>query len=98
MATTTVLASNNTGSTFNSLTSIANAYTNTSSTTYAQLNTPTRTTGTYLIYFTGFDFSEIPSDAIVNSVTIKVKCRVNSTSYISSAYVQAYKGTTAVGS
>lgn len=96
--TMTALASSNTGSTFNSLTNIANAYTNTSSTTYARLNTPTRTSGTYLIYFTGFDFSSIPSDAVINSVTIKVKAMINSTSYIGSAYVQAYNGTTAVGS
>lgn len=98
MATLTALASSNTGSTFNSLTNISNAYTNSSSTTYAQLNTPTRTTGTYTIYFTGFDFSSIPQNVSIDNISLKYKGRINSTNYMSSASVQIAKGTQLIGS
>ena len=76
---------------------INRAYTDTSSTTYTQLNVSKKNaTGT--VYFTGFNFSDIPSNATIVSVTIKAKCMVSSTSYITSASVQAYKGSSAVGS
>lgn len=97
--TTTAIASNYTSMsnlTQNSTYPITRAYTDASSTTYTQLNISKNKTGT--IYFTGFDFSAIPSNASITSVTIKVRCMVSSTTYVSAASVQASKGTTRVGS
>lgn len=101
MSTSTVVIPSNytsmTNLTANTSYPITRAYTNTSSTTYTQLNVSKKnTTGT--AYFTGFDFSTIPANATIVSVTIKARCMVSSTSYISSASVQAYKGSSAVGS
>ena len=101
MSTTTIVIPSSyasmTNLTANTSYPITRAYTNTSSTTYTQLNVSKKnTTGT--VYFTGFDFSAIPSNASIVSVTIKVRCMVSSTSYITAASVQAYKGSSAVGS
>lgn len=99
MPTTTAIASSYasmTNLTQNTTYPITRAYTNASSTTYTQLNVSKNKTGT--IYFTGFDFSEIPSGATITSVTIKIRCMVSSTTYITAATVQASKGTTLVGS
>ena len=99
MATVTALASNNTGRTgYGSPTNIANAYTDTTSTNYAQL--PLAKNSTCGIYFTGFDFSSIPSNASITGITVKFKGCVTSTTsnIVSSATVQAYANTTAKGS
>lgn len=74
----------------------SNSYTNTTSTTYSNYLANKGQTGT--LYLRGYDFSQIPSNAIINSVTIKVKCMVSSTANISSATVQACKNTTTIGS
>lgn len=97
MATVTILASNYTNNnfTFNASYPVTNAYTNTSSTNYAHFIAANKVTGT--LYLTGYDFSSIPSNATINSVTIKVRCMVSSTSNITAASVQACKGTTTVG-
>lgn len=51
----------------------SNAYTNTDSTTYATItNTNASTTSRY-IYLQGFNFSDVPSGAIINSFSIKLK-------------------------
>lgn len=76
---------------------ITRAYTNTSSTTYTQLNCSKKNTAGS-VYFSGFDFSAIPNRASIVSVTIKVRCMVSSTSYITEASVQAYKNGSATGS
>lgn len=56
----------------------SNMYTDTDSTTYATVNhTRTRTTS-YYIYVKGFNFDDIPADAIINSATVKVKAKVTS--------------------
>lgn len=75
---------------------ISRAYTNSSSTTYCQLNVSKSKTGS--IYLTGFDLSSIPSNAIINSVTVKVRCMISSTNYITAATVQASSGATLKGS
>ena len=99
MATLTAIPSNYTSMsnlTANSTYPITRAYTDSASTTYTQLNVSKNKTGT--VYFTGFDFSSIPSGATITSVVIKVRAMVSSTSYITAATVQASKGTTLVGS
>ena len=75
---------------------ISNAYTNTSSTTYAQL-TPSSTSTTGYIYLT-FNTNAIPEGATIQSVTAQAKVRINNTSRVSQCSVQLYSGTTAKGS
>ena len=56
---------------------MSNAYTNIDSTTKAQINhTRTRKTS-YYVYLRGFDFSQIPSNAIITSAIVKVKAYVS---------------------
>ena len=75
---------------------ISNAYSDTSSTTYAQL-TPSSTSTTGYIYLT-FDTSAIPAGATITSVTAQAKLRINSTNRVSQCSVQLYANTTAKGS
>lgn len=89
--------SNTTNYATNSSYPIRNAYTNSSSTSYCQL-TCNQKDAQHSINFDGFDFSSIPSDATITSVTIKFKGMVSSTTYITAATVQAYSGSTAKGS
>lgn len=76
---------------------ISNAYANSSSTTYARLTCRTGSSASTYISYT-FDLSNIPSNAIIESVTCIAKARVSSTSYLTSAYVQLYNNTIAKGS
>lgn len=51
-----------------------NMYTSTDSTTYAQLDhTRNNSTTSYYLYITGFDFSQVPSNATIISAFAKVK-------------------------
>ena len=49
----------------------SNMYTNTDSTTYATVNHTRTSTTSYYIYVKGFNFDDIPADAIINSATVK---------------------------
>ena len=56
--------------------SVSNAdsmYDNTDSTTYATVTNSRTSTSSYYIYVRGFNFSDIPSSAIINSFEIKLK-------------------------
>lgn len=65
----------------------SNMYTNTDSTTYATVNHTRTSTTSYYIYVKGFNFDDIPADAIINSATIKVKAKVtNASSYAPALY------------
>ena len=75
---------------------ISNAYTNTSSTTYAQL-TPSSTSTVGYLYLT-FTTNSIPSNAIINSITAQVKIRINNTNRVNNCSVRLYTNTTAKGS
>lgn len=69
------------------ITNPSNAFTNTSSTTYASL-----VDGTYTAYYIqGYGFSSIPDGSVINSVTIKVK---GQTVGAGTAYVNYYKSAT----
>ena len=72
-------------STYLSVSNAANMYTDTDSNTYATVTNSQSGTTSYYIYLRGFNFSSIPSGAIINSWTVKLKAResgVNtSTSY-----------------
>ena len=60
-----------------SSTTMSNAYTNIDSTTKAQINHTKRSTTSYYVYLRGFDFSQIPSNAIITSAIVKVKAYVS---------------------
>ena len=77
----------------------SNMYTNTDSTTYASVqNTRNSTSNTYYCYLRGFNFSDIPSDAIVSGFTVKIKANESYMSTSSSYRMSLYNGTTSIGS
>lgn len=51
----------------------SNMYTNTDSTTYATITNTYSSTSSRYLYLRGFNFSDIPSNAIINSFTVKIK-------------------------
>ena len=61
-----------------SISNASNMYTNIDSTTYATVNHTRSRTTSYYIYIRGFNFDDIPADAIINSATVKVKAKVTS--------------------
>ncbi len=75
MATKTLIPSTiyNAASSYLTITNQSNAYTDTSSTTYATIQNTNASTNSRYIYIRGFDFSQVPATATVNSFTIKVK-------------------------
>lgn len=79
---------------------ISNAYTDSSSSTYARLKmaTGSRVSSYISLLFSSKTLSLIPVNAIINSVTCYVKGRVSSTSYIASAVFQLYSGASVKGS
>ena len=87
----TLNPSSNTAGT-GTLSNASNAYTSTTSTTYATLSGRSGTTTTYL----GFDFSNIPTDAIIESIACSVKARVNNASRFSAATASLYLGTSPI--
>ena len=78
---------------------IANAYTDSTSTSYCQVNWKTGSNAESYVYLR-FDFSSIPSDATIQSVTAKAKGYVNTTnsSRVTSRQMQLCTGTTLKGS
>ena len=60
-------------SSYLSVTNPENMYANTDSTTYGQAYNSRTGTSSYYLYLTGFNFDDIPSGAIVNSFSIKLK-------------------------
>lgn len=61
-------------SSYLSVSNASNMYANTDSTTYATVTNSRTSTSSYYIYVRGFNFNDIPSAAVVNSFTIKIKC------------------------
>lgn len=61
-----------------SISNASNMYTNIDSTTYATVNHTRSRTTSYYIYVKGFNFDDIPADAIINSAVVKVKAKVTS--------------------
>ena len=82
-----------------SISNTTNGYTDSSSTTYATINLTTGSSATTYIYFT-FDFSDIPVEATIDSVSCSAKAYISSTnsSRITTRQIQLYTGTTAKGS
>jgi len=72
---------------------ISNAYTNIDSTTVAQINHTRSGTTAYYVYLRGFDFSQIPASATINSAIVKVKAYVSG---YSAQRPVLYNGTSAI--
>lgn len=74
-----------------------NMYTNTDSTTYATVqNTRNSTSNTYYCYVRGFNFNDVPSDAIVSGFSVKIKASESNLSTSSSYRMSLYNGTTSI--
>lgn len=80
-------------STYLSVSNAANMYHNTDNTSYATVTNSRTSTSSYYIYIRGFNFDAVPSDAIVNSISIKLKA-YHSGGNTSTIY--CYDGTTQV--
>lgn len=81
------------GTTYLSVSNASNAYTNTDSTTYATVdNTYASTTNRY-VYLQGFNWSAVPSDAIINDFRILLKASESGGSTSSSYRPVLCKGT-----
>lgn len=63
-----------------SVSNASNMYANTDSTTYATVTNSSTSTSSYSIYVKGFNFDDVPSAAIVNSFTVKLKAYENGVS------------------
>lgn len=56
-----------------SVSNASNMYTNTDSTTYATITNSRTSTSSYYIYVRGFNFDDIPANAIVSDFTVRLK-------------------------
>lgn len=84
-------------SSYVSVTDADNMYTNTDSTTYASVrNSRNSTSNTYYCYLRGFNFNDVPSDAIVTGFTIKIKASESYMSTSSSYRMSLYNNTTSI--
>lgn len=70
--------------TYLSISSASNMYNNTDNTTYATVTNSRTSTTVYYIYLHDFDFSQIPSAAVVSSFSVKLKARESGVSTSSS--------------
>lgn len=83
--------------TYVTVTDPENMYTNTDSTTYASLrNTRSSTSSTYYVYIRGFNFDDLPADAVVSSFSVKLRGYESYMSTSSSYRMSLYHGTTAI--
>ena len=81
------------GTSYLSVSNASNAYTNTDSTTYATVtNTYSSTTNRY-VYLQGFNWDDVPSGAIINDFSIKLKASESGGSTSSSYRPVLCKGT-----
>lgn len=82
-------------SSYLSVSNASNMYENTDSDTYATVTNSRASTTSYYIYLRGFNFDDVPSAAVVSSITIKLKA-YHSGGNTSTIY--CYDGTTQVSS
>ena len=86
-------------SSYVSVTDADNMYTNTDSDTYASVrNSRSSTSNTYYCYLRGFNFNDIPSNAVVSGFSIKIKASESYMSTSSSYRMSLYNGTTSISS
>ena len=77
-------------SSYLSVSNASNMYDDCSSDTYATVTNSRTSTTSYYIYVRGFDLSQVPSDAIVSDVAVRIKAR-HSGGYAQAMYL--YDGT-----
>lgn len=82
-------------SSYLSVSNASNMYHNTDNTTHATVTNSRTSTSSYYIYLRGFNFDDVPSTAVVSSITIKLKA-YHSGGNTSTIY--CYDGTTQVSS
>lgn len=73
-------------------------YNNTDNSTYATVTNSQNGTTSYYIYLRGFNFDDIPSSAVVNSISIKLKARESGVSTSSSYAPKLCNGTSQITS
>lgn len=83
-------------SSYLSVSNADNMYDDTDSTTYATVTNSRTSTSSYYIYVRGFNFDDIPSEAIINSFTIRLKARESGVSTSSSYKPYLAHGTTTI--
>lgn len=83
-------------SSYLSVSNASNMYHNTDNDTYATVYNSRTSTTSYYIYLRGFNFDDVPSNAVVNSFTIKLKASESGVSTSSSYKPYLADGTTAI--
>lgn len=82
------------GTTYLTVTNESNMFTNTDSTTYGTVSNINASTSSRYVYLRGFNFSDIPSSATVNSFTIKLKASESNLSTSTNYRPRICNGTT----
>ena len=85
-------------STYLSVSNATNMYENTDSDTYATVTNSQTGTTSYYIYIRGFNFNSIPSNAIINSWSVKLKARESGITTSSSYSPKLCHGTSQITS
>lgn len=83
-------------SSYLSVSNASNMYNNTDNNSYATVTNSRASTTSYYIYLRGFNFSAVPSEAIVNSFTVKLKARESGVSTSTSYKPYLANGTSAI--
>lgn len=84
-------------SSYVTVTNANNMYTNTDDSNYASVqNTRNSTSNTYYCYLRGFNFDDVPSNAVVSGFTIRIKANESYMSTSSSYRMSLYDGTTSI--
>lgn len=83
-------------SSYLSVTDADNMYNNTDNTTYATVYNSRASTSSYYIYLRGFNFNDLPSNAVVSDFKVKLKAYESGVSTSSSYQPYLANGTTAI--
>ena len=83
-------------SSYLSVSNADNMYNNTDNDTYATVTNSRASTTSYYIYLRGFNFEDVPSVAVVNSFTVKLKARESGVAQSSSYQPYLANGTSAI--
>ena len=83
-------------SSYLSVSDASNMYTNTDSNTYSTTTNSRTSTSSYYIYLRGFNFDDVPANAIVSSFSVKFKARESGVSTSSSYRPYMCHGTTTI--
>lgn len=79
-----------------SVSSASNMYHNTDNTTYATIENTYASTSSRYLYLRGFNFNDIPDNAIINSFTVKIKGRESNLATSTSYAPRLANGTSAI--